>query len=169
MVRRVVAAFATLACVGAHAQEVTLFGQFNLGGKPLLERVCPKVTSGLLRGTTAPVKELCWEEKPANQNGTRAGTILLPYSVKQMLPVWAEDAKITAIYLAQNLGYLQLVFNSRRKVEALKSVGERFGNPSYAGSENGTGWSRPDIEVQGMRSIDYVHAAWVTVNAVMVS
>ena len=79
-----------------------------------------------------------------------------------MLPVWAEDAKITAIYLAQNLGYLQLVFNSRRKVEALKSVGERFGNPSYAGSENGTGWSRPDIEVQVLCVADECYAVFTS-------
>lgn len=104
--RIVLATAIALSAAHVKAQEVTLFGQFKLGANPLLERVCPKVTSGLLRGTTAPPKKVCWEEKPFNHNGERAGVILLPYSLKQTLPTWAENAKVSATYLGQNLGYL---------------------------------------------------------------
>jgi hypothetical protein len=106
------------------------------------------------------VKEVCWYEKPFDHNGERAGVIKLPHA--QTLPVWAENAKFSAIYLGQNLGYLELLFDSRYRMEALKSVAERFGNPSYAGTEYGTGWSHPDIEIQVTCSGDKCFAVFTS-------
>ena len=144
--------------MGASAQEVRLFGQLNLGGKPLLDRVCPRLTTGLLRGTIGNVSQACWTEKPFNHNGERSGFITLPHT--ETLPTWAEQARISATYVGQNLGYLQLDFDSKRRMEALKSVAERFGNPSYADREHGTGWSHPDIEIQVICAEDHCYAVF---------
>ncbi len=45
---------------------------------------------------------------------------------------------------------------------ALKSVGERWKNPSYVDREHGTNWSRPDIEIQVLCAGDECYATFTS-------